>query len=112
MVAKKPGSERPNVTSPSFSAAERAAMRARAKELKAQASKEGDERELIAKIAEMQPSSRAMAERLHRIIHSAAPDLSARTWYGMPAYAKNGQVVCFFQPAEKFGTRYSTIGFS
>ncbi|HEX8854368.1 MAG TPA: DUF1801 domain-containing protein [Thermoleophilaceae bacterium] len=67
---------------------------------------------MLAKIAEMQEQDRAMAERLHTIVKSAAPDLSPRTWYGMPAYAKDGKVVCFFQSAQKFNTRYATLGFS
>jgi uncharacterized protein YdhG (YjbR/CyaY superfamily) len=67
---------------------------------------------VLAKIAEMQPSDRALAERLHALIKASAPDLSPRTWYGMPAYAKDGNVVCFFQSAQKFKTRYATLGFS
>ncbi|TME14493.1 MAG: DUF1801 domain-containing protein, partial [Chloroflexi bacterium] len=70
------------------------------------------ESELLAKIAEMRESDRAMAERLHAVIKSSAPALSPTTWYGMPAYAKDGKVVCFFQPAQKFKTRYATLGFS
>jgi len=98
-----------------FSAEERAAMRERAKELKAEArakkdSEEG-ERDLLAKIAEMQGSDHAMAERLHAIIKASAPALSPKTWYGMPAYAKDGKVVCFFKPAHKFNSRYATLGF-
>jgi uncharacterized protein YdhG (YjbR/CyaY superfamily) len=93
-----------------FSAEERAAMRERAKETKADG---GDgESDLRAKIAAMNPADRAMAERIHAVIKSAAPDLSPRTWYGMPAYAKDDKVVCFFQPAQKFKTRYSTLGFN
>ena len=70
------------------------------------------ESEVLAKISEMQEADRALAERLHAIIKATAPDLSPRTWYGMPAYAKDGQVVCFFQSAQKFKTRYATLGFS
>jgi len=93
-----------------FSAEERSAMRERAKESKADG---GDgESEVRAKIAAMNPADRAMAERIHAVIKSAAPDLSPRTWYGMPAYAKDDKVVCFFQPAQKFKTRYSTLGFN
>ena len=95
-----------------FTAEERAAMRQRAKEQKASASKADGERELLEKIAEMQPSDRAMAERLHAIITTNAPTLAPKTWYGMPAYASDGKVVCFFQPAEKFKTRYATFGFN
>lgn len=92
-----------------FSPEERAAMKERAQELKAGA--EG-EAAVLAKIAEMADSDRAMAERLHAIVRAAAPELSPRTWYGMPAYAKAGKVVCFFQAAQKFKSRYATLGFS
>ena len=95
-----------------FTAEERAAMRERAKELKAEAQKADGERAVLAKIAEMQGSDRAMAERLHEIVKASAPELSPKTWYGMPAYAKDGKVVCFFQSAEKFDARYATLGFS
>src|ERR671920_1270241 len=96
-----------------FTAEERAAMRERAKELKAEAQKADGERGVLAKIAEMQGPDRAMAERLHEIVKASAPELSPKTWYGMPAYAnKDGKVVCFFQSAEKFNARYATFGFS
>jgi uncharacterized protein YdhG (YjbR/CyaY superfamily) len=96
-----------------FTAEERAAMRERAKELKAEAQKADGERAVLAKIAEMPEPDRAMAERLHEIAKASAPDLSPKTWYGMPAYAnKDGKVVCFFQSAEKFNARYATFGFS
>jgi uncharacterized protein YdhG (YjbR/CyaY superfamily) len=96
-----------------FTAEERAAMRERAKELKAAKSKEEAERELLAKIAEMPKADRDMAERIHTIVKASAPDLSPRTWYGMPAYAnENGNVVCFFQSADKFKARYATLGFN
>jgi uncharacterized protein YdhG (YjbR/CyaY superfamily) len=96
-----------------FTAEERAAMRERAKELKAEAQKADGERAVLAKIAEMQGSDRAMAERLHEIVKASAPNLSPKTWYGMPAYAnEDGKVVCFFQSAEKFDARYATLGFS
>ena len=101
-----------------FTAEERAAMRERAQELKAsarrgpRAGKADEESEVLAKIAEMPEPDRAMAERLHAIIKASAPALSPRTWYGMPAYAKDGKVVCFFQSAQKFKTRYATFGFS
>jgi uncharacterized protein YdhG (YjbR/CyaY superfamily) len=91
-----------------FTAEERAAMRERAQELKAEAS----ESDVLAKIAEMPKKDRAMAKRLHAIIKASAPALSPKTWYGMPAYAKNGKVVCFFQSADKFKSRYATLGFS
>ena len=95
-----------------FTAEERAAMKERAKEQKAEAQKADGERAVLAKIAEMQESDRAMAERLHAIIKASAPGLSPKTWYGMPAYAKDGDVVCFFQSAQKFKTRYATFSFS
>jgi uncharacterized protein YdhG (YjbR/CyaY superfamily) len=99
-------------SSKGFTAEERAAMRERAKELKSAAGKADAESEVLAKIAEMPKSDRAMAERLHAIVKASAPDLSPRTWYGMPAYAKDGKVVCFFQSAQKFKSRYATVGFS
>src|SRR5919199_2312894 len=96
-----------------FTADERAAMRERAREAKAALTGNADgESDVLAKIAEMPERDRAMAERLHAIIKASAPALSARTWYGMPAYAKDGKVVCFFQSAQKFKTRYGTLGFS
>jgi uncharacterized protein YdhG (YjbR/CyaY superfamily) len=96
-----------------FTAEERAAMRERAKELKAEAQKADGEHAVLAKIAEMPETDRAMAERLHEIVKASAPELSPKTWYGMPAYAnKDGKVVCFFQSAEKFNARYATFGFS
>src|SRR5437588_574965 len=101
-----------------FTDEERAAMRERAQELKAaarrgpRAGKADGESDVLAKIAEMPEPDRAMAERLHAIVKASAPDLSPRTWYGMPAYAKDGKVVCFFQSAQKFKTRYATFGFS
>src|SRR3990170_1193306 len=91
-----------------FTAEERAAMKERARELKAEAR----ESDVLAKIAEMPKSDRVMAKRLHEIIKANAPTLSPKTWYGMPAYAKDGKVVCFFQSAEKFNSRYATFGFS
>jgi uncharacterized protein YdhG (YjbR/CyaY superfamily) len=94
-----------------FTADERAAMKERARELKAAKNKEEWESEVIAKIAEMQESDRVMAERLHALIKASAPALSPKTWYGMPAYAKDGKVVCFFKSAEKFNSRYATFGF-
>jgi uncharacterized protein YdhG (YjbR/CyaY superfamily) len=88
-------------------------MRERAQEVKAARSGKADgERDLLAKIAEMPERDRAMAERLHAIVKESAPELSPKTWYGMPAYAKDGKVVCFFQSAEKFKSRYSTFGFN
>ena len=96
-----------------FTAEERAAMKERVRELKAEKSKADGESDVLAKIAEMPAPDRAMAERLHAIVKASAPALSPRTWYGMPAYAnKDGKVVCFFQSAQKFKTRYATLGFS
>ncbi len=95
-----------------FTPEERAAMRERAKELKAAKDKADGESDVLAKIAEMQDSDRVMAERLHEVIKASAPDLSPRTWYGMPAYARDGKVLCFFRDAQKFKTRYATFGFS
>jgi uncharacterized protein YdhG (YjbR/CyaY superfamily) len=95
-----------------FTDDERAAMKERAQELKAQAQRADGERAVLAKIAEMQGQDRAMAKRLHEIIKASAPELSPKTWYGMPAYAKEGKVVCFFQSAKKFNSRYATLGFS
>jgi uncharacterized protein YdhG (YjbR/CyaY superfamily) len=99
-------------TSKRFSDEERAAMKERAKELKAEAGKADGERALLAKLAEMPEPDRAMGERLHAIIKASAPDLTPKTWYGMPAYAKDGKVVCFFTPASKFKERYATFGFN
>jgi uncharacterized protein YdhG (YjbR/CyaY superfamily) len=95
-----------------FTDEERAAMKERAQELKAEASRADGESAVLAKIAEMQGPDRAMAKRLHAIIQASAPALSPKTWYGMPAYAKDGKVVCYFQSAEKFKSRYATFGFS
>jgi uncharacterized protein YdhG (YjbR/CyaY superfamily) len=99
-----------------FSAEERAAMRERARELgissRSGASEADDERSVLAKIDEMPQGDRAMADRLHALIVAAAPDLAPKLWYGMPAWAKDGKVVCFFQGAAKFKTRYATLGFS
>ncbi len=106
----------PNKKSKGFTDEERAAMKERAKELKAEARANKDraegESDVLAKIAEMPEPDRAMAKRLHAIIKASAPALSPKTWYGMPAYAKDGKVVCFFQSAQKFNTRYATLGFS
>ena len=100
-----------------FSAEERAAMKDRAREVKAEAraneNRAAGERDLLAKIAEMPESDRVMAERIHAVIEASAPALLPKTWYGMPAYAdKDGKVVCFFTPASKFGSRYATFGFN
>ncbi len=102
-----------------FTAEERAAMKERAHELKSEArrgprakKKADGESDVLAKIAEMKGSDRAMAERLHAIVKASAPALSPKTWYGMPAYAKDGKVVCYFQSAQKFKSRYATFGFN
>ena len=103
-------------TSSGFTADERAAMRARAQELKAEArankNRADGEREVLAAIAGMKGKDRAMAKRLHAVVTAAAPDLWPKTWYGMPAYAKDGKVVCFFKGAGKFDSRYATFGFN
>jgi uncharacterized protein YdhG (YjbR/CyaY superfamily) len=107
-----------NKESKGFTSEERAAMKERAQELKAEArrgprgGKADGESDVLAKIAEMSQPDRAMAERLHAIIKASTPALSPKTWYGMPAYAKDGKVVCFFQSAQKFNARYATFGFS
>jgi hypothetical protein len=101
-----------------FTDEERAAMKERAAEAKAEkrrgsrVDQADGESAVLAKIAEMEGSDRAMAERLHALIKASAPDLSPKTWYGMPAYARDGKVVCFFQSAQKFKSRYATLGFS
>jgi uncharacterized protein YdhG (YjbR/CyaY superfamily) len=95
-----------------FSDEERAAIRERAQEQKVRADRADGERDVLTKIAAMSEPDRAMAERLHAIITASAPALAPKTWYGMPAYAKDGKIVCFFQPAEKFKTRYATFGFN
>jgi uncharacterized protein YdhG (YjbR/CyaY superfamily) len=109
-------SDPPSKTADSFTAEERAAMKERAQELKAEArtkkGKADGESDVLAKIAEMPEPDRAMAERLHAIIKASAPVLSPKTWYGMPAYARDGKVVCFFQSAAKFKSRYATFGFN
>jgi uncharacterized protein YdhG (YjbR/CyaY superfamily) len=99
-------------TSNGFTAEERAAMKERAQELKAEARKADGESALLAKIAEMRGSDRVIAKRLHALIKTSAPALSPKTWYGMPAYAKDGKVLCYFQSAQKFNSRYATFGFS
>ena len=115
---QKPASSTTGRASKGFTEEERAALKERAQELKASArrgpgaGKADGESEALAKIAEMPEPDRVVAERLHAIIKASAPALSPRTWYGMPAYAKDGNVVCFFQSSQKFKTRYATLGFS
>ena len=101
-----------STTKSGFSAEERAAMRERAKELKASANREEAAKAVVEMIAEMPPADRALAERVHAIIVDNAPTLAPKLWYGMPSYARDGKIVCFFQSAEKFKTRYATLGFN
>jgi uncharacterized protein YdhG (YjbR/CyaY superfamily) len=118
MSAEKATQKAPKSTtgkaSTGLTAEERAAMKERVKELRAGArgGKADGEGDVLAKIAEMEEPDRAMAEQLHAIVKATAPELAPRTWYGMPAYAKDGNVVCFFQSAQKFKSRYATLGFS
>jgi uncharacterized protein YdhG (YjbR/CyaY superfamily) len=109
MAERKPA-KKTGKASKGFTDEEKAAMRERAREAKA--GKADGESDVLEKIAEMAEADRVMAERLHAIVKASAPDLTPRTWYGMPAYAKDGKVVCFFQSAEKFKSRYATFGFS
>ena len=111
-MSTKKATQKSTKTSGGFSAEERAAMKERAQELKAEARKADGESALLAKVAEMPEPDRSMAERIHAIVKASAPSLSPKTWYGMPAYARDGKVVCFFQSAAKFGARYATLGFS
>lgn len=109
------GSKTPAAAS-TFTEEERAAMKERATEVKRSSrrgaqSPEDAEREVLAKMAEMSDADRALAERIHAIVMASAPDLTPRTWYGMPAYARDGKLICFFQPAGKFKARYATLGF-
>ncbi len=110
------GVTRTDTKAKGFTDAEKGAMKERAKELKAEerASKDRAEGEsdVLAKIADMPQADRVMAERIHAVIKASAPALAPRTWYGMPAYAKDGKIVCFFQPADKFKARYATFGFN
>jgi len=108
---KTPGSAKRTTGSKGFTADERAAMKERARELKAEAAKADGESDVLAKIAEMPKADRVVAERIHAIVAAIAPDLSPKTWYGMPAYARDGKIVCFFKSADKFKTRYATFGF-
>jgi uncharacterized protein YdhG (YjbR/CyaY superfamily) len=111
-TAKKAATARRRAPTQGFTDDERAAMKERALELKMEAEKADGEKTLLAQIAKMPTHDRAMATRLHALIKSSAPELSPKTWYGMPAYAKDGKVVCFFQSADKFKARYATFGFS
>ena len=111
---KKPGRKTTPTAGETFTEAERDAMKERAKELKAsRGGAKGDpEADLLAKIAEMPQPDRGMAERIHAVVKKVAPTLVSRTWYGMPAYALDGKILCFFQPADKFKARYATFGFN
>ena len=111
-MAEKKAAKRSAQTSKGLTADERSAVRERARELKAEAEKADGESAVLAKIAEMPVPDRAMARRIHALIKATAPGLSPKTWYGMPAYAKDGKIVCFFQSADKFKARYATFGFS
>ena len=112
-MAKSKGAAK-GAGSKGFTDDEKAAMRERARELRSAARRgtEDGESDVLAKIAEMPPSDRAMAERIHAIVKATAPGLTSRTWYGMPAYAKDGGVICFFKAAAKFKARYATLGFT
>ena len=115
-MSDKKTTQKSATTAKGFTLEERAAMKERARELKAEArankSRAEGESDVLAKIAEMHGPDRAMAKRLHAIVKASAPALSPKTWYGMPAYAKDGKVVCYFQSAQKFDSRYATFGFS
>jgi uncharacterized protein YdhG (YjbR/CyaY superfamily) len=112
-MSKKKEPQQSSTESTGFSAEEKAAMKERAKELKAEALKANGESAVLAKIAEMQGTDRVIAERLHEVIKASAPALFPKTWYGMPAYAdKDGRIVCYFQSAKRFNARYMTFGFN
>ena len=111
MAERKPAKQGTRTSAKGFTAEERAAMKERARELKAAKTKADWESDVLAKIAEMPEPDRVMAERLHALIKAAAPTLTPKTWYGMPAYAKDDKIVCFFKSADKFKSRYATLGF-
>lgn len=110
--AAKPSAKASGNTSDGFTAEERAAMKERGQELKAARRGADAESDVLTKIAEMPAPDRSMAERIHAIVKASAPNLAPKTWYGMPAYARDGKVVCFFQSADKFKARYATFGFN
>jgi len=112
MATKKAAATKPVKASKVFSAAERDAMVERAKEVKAARAGADLEEQVVAKIAEMDPSDRSMAQRIHAIVMKSVPGIEPRLWYGMPAYSKNGKTLCFFQDAKKFKSRYATFGFN
>ena len=111
-MATKSTAKRTDAAAESFTAEEKAAMRERAKELKRSASAAEDEQAVLDKIASMPDADRVMAERIHALVKATAPDLTAKLWYGMPAYYKDGKSICFFQDANKFKARYATFGFN
>jgi uncharacterized protein YdhG (YjbR/CyaY superfamily) len=111
MTDTQKSAKRTSTTNKGFTADEKAAMRERAKELKAATGKADGEKDLLAKITEMPEADRVLAERIHAVVMAAAPDLSPKTWYGMPAYARDGRMICFFKSADKFKSRYATFGF-
>jgi uncharacterized protein YdhG (YjbR/CyaY superfamily) len=111
MAERKPARKGTRKAAEGFTPEERAAMKERARELKAAKTKADWESDVLAKIAEMPEPDRVMAERLHALIKAAAPALTPKTWYGMPAYAKDDKIVCFFKSADKFKSRYATLGF-
>ena len=115
-MSDKKTTQKSGTTAKGFTPEERAAMKERARELKAEArankSRADGESDVLAKIAEMHGPDRALAKRLHALVKASAPALSPKTWYGMPAYAKDGKVICYFQSAQKFNSRYATFGFS
>ena len=111
-TTKKTTKHTSSTASKGFTPEERAAMRERARELKAAANKEEGEKTLLAAVAKMPEPDRTMGKRLHELITAAAPDLASKTWYGMPAYTKDDKVLCFFQSADKFKSRYATLGFT
>jgi uncharacterized protein YdhG (YjbR/CyaY superfamily) len=111
MAERKTAKKGAQASAKGFTAEERAAMKERARELKAAKTKADWESDVLAKIAEMPEPDRVMAERLHALIKAAAPALTPKTWYGMPAYAKDDKIVCFFKSADKFKSRYATLGF-
>ena len=112
MTDTKTSAKRNAADGKGFTDDEKAAMRERAREVKAESLKADGESDLLAKVAEMPQPDRGLAERIHALVKTNAPALTSKTWYGMPAYARDGKVVCFFQPADKFKARYATIGFS
>jgi len=111
-TTQRTGEKRTSTSNKGFTADERAAMKERAKELKAEAAKADGEKALLEKIAELKGAEKAVATRLHEIVMAADPSLAPKTWYGMPAWAKDGKIMCFFQPASKFDARYATFGFN